>query len=500
MNDASEDGNYFIINAGFDINIFAKGGDSVNVVIDCRNKTAVISGSNKSLNEYINATQDRYAKIKKQIDDRKLNEGDFKTFDLFTDSAFRTFTVPDTAPEYFREYEAIRANYYKAMLYYWYPFNHSLAKREKYSWPADFKEKAPMISFDDSCLISIEEYRNFLNCYLDMKAKYIAETGKLPYTDYYFTNAKLDIARNEFISPRIRNFALQNIMKDHFKEFGYYLADGIVSTFDKDCSDSTYRKEIDSLYRTAKKKNDDHIVEVYKKTKQCDLNAHVFLPADSKKKHPTIICYYGGGWYQGCPEQYFEFCRFFAKNGFVAVSVDYRSKGRFNSTPMEGLYDAKSAVRWLRGKAKEWNIDLKKVATTGWSAGGHLAGCTALIQGFNEPVEDTSVSAYPNAVIMNVPCFKTEGENWFSYCANYSFKPEILSPVCNVRKGMPPMLGLLGTKDQYNSVESGLEFEKKMKEKKNPYTFMLKEGADHFTFRDEYYAGVMLEWLKKNLH
>ncbi len=57
-------------------------------------------------------------------------------------------------------------------------------------------------------------------------------------------------------------------------------------------------------------------------------------------------------------------------HGITGVVLDYRlPKGR-SAVP---LLDAQRAIRLVRARAKEWNIDEKHIGIIGFSAGGHLA-------------------------------------------------------------------------------------------------------------------------------
>lgn len=55
--------------------------------------------------------------------------------------------------------------------------------------------------------------------------------------------------------------------------------------------------------------------------------------------------------------------------GISAFVVDYRVSPYRHPCP---LLDAKRAIRTIRSRAKEWNIDTNRVGALGFSAGGHL--------------------------------------------------------------------------------------------------------------------------------
>ena len=58
--------------------------------------------------------------------------------------------------------------------------------------------------------------------------------------------------------------------------------------------------------------------------------------------------------------------------GVAAFVLNYRQHGSGYSYPAP-LQDAQRAMRIIRSRAREWNIDPKRIGIMGFSAGGHLA-------------------------------------------------------------------------------------------------------------------------------
>jgi acetyl esterase/lipase len=69
------------------------------------------------------------------------------------------------------------------------------------------------------------------------------------------------------------------------------------------------------------------------------------------------------------------------------ASINYRLSGE-SIFPTQ-VYDCKTAVRWLRAHAKEYNLDPNRIAVAGESAGGHLAALTGT-SGDVKDLEDLS--------------------------------------------------------------------------------------------------------------
>jgi acetyl esterase/lipase len=144
---------------------------------------------------------------------------------------------------------------------------------------------------------------------------------------------------------------------------------------------------------------------VYKRASGADLRIWVFRDSASRDgtRRPAVLFFGGGGWIGQNPAQFSPQARYLAGKGLVAMVADYRVQGKDGTTPYEAVMDAKSAIRWVRLNSAKLGIDPGRLAIGGGSAGGHLALAAALVDGFDEPAEDRSVSCKPDALILFNP-------------------------------------------------------------------------------------------------
>lgn len=100
--------------------------------------------------------------------------------------------------------------------------------------------------------------------------------------------------------------------------------------------------------------------------------AMVRLPASDSPTGALVIC--PGGGYGGLAmgHEGNEIAEWANQMGLAAIICDYRHRGKGYGHPAP-LQDAKRAIRTVRAKAAEWNIDATRVGILGFSAGGHLA-------------------------------------------------------------------------------------------------------------------------------
>jgi acetyl esterase/lipase len=224
---------------------------------------------------------------------------------------------------------------------------------------------------------------------------------------------------------------------------------------------------------------------VYKKTPQGDLKIYVHLPPDWKAadKRPAIVFFFGGGWTGGTTEQFRPQAAYLATRGLVTARADYRVKSRHGTTPRECVEDAKSAVRWLRQKAGDLGIDPARVIAAGGSAGGHLAACTALVEGLDAKDEDAAVSSKPNALVLFNPVLDLVG---LAEAAGKAATPDNetvarqISPILYVKKDTVPMILFYGTADRFAA--QGRAMLDKSKEVGNRVELYVAEGLPHGFF------------------
>ena len=243
-------------------------------------------------------------------------------------------------------------------------------------------------------------------------------------------------------------------------------------------------------------------VETYKTVGDTKLNLYVFSPS-APKNAPAIVFFFGGGWKNGSPQQFEMQCRELAKRGMVAITADYRVESRHGVKPTQCLADARSAVRWVRAHAEKLGVDPQRIAAGGGSAGGHLAACTAFISEFDEPSEDKTVSAVPNALVLFNPALVLAPIEGFSLAEGFGTrvpeerlgtKPKNLSPAHHVARNGPPTIIFHGRDDTTVPFASAEAFTAKMKSLGNRCELHDFDGQKHGFFNgDEFKQKTLAE-------
>jgi acetyl esterase len=221
-------------------------------------------------------------------------------------------------------------------------------------------------------------------------------------------------------------------------------------------------------------------IVVYKTVSDRELVLNIFEPAGHKAsdKRPCYLVIHGGGWSGMEPRRMYPFANYFAKQGMLSISLQYRlSNSRTGFSVFDCVKDARSSVRYVRAHAAELGIDPDKVFVSGGSAGGHLAASTALFENVNEETDDLKVSPIPNALILLFPVIDTSTEGYGHEKIGEGWKE--ISPAHQVRKGVPPTIIFHGTKDPTTPFKGAKLFQEEMIKAGNRCELDANEGGAH---------------------
>jgi len=222
---------------------------------------------------------------------------------------------------------------------------------------------------------------------------------------------------------------------------------------------------------------------VYKTVGDRGLRLYVTKPDDWKASdtRPAIVFFHGGGWVGGSPGQFTEHSKYLASRGMVCFQVEYRLLDKkSNDPPTNCCHDAKSAMRWVRSRAKEFGIDPDRIASGGGSAGGHLAAFVGTVDGTDDPQDDLKVSAKSNAMCLFNPVYDNGPDGWGSKRVGDRFKE--FSPFHNVTKDDPPAIVFLGSKDSLVPVKTAYDFQAKQQAVGQKSEVLIFDGMPHGFF------------------
>lgn len=215
----------------------------------------------------------------------------------------------------------------------------------------------------------------------------------------------------------------------------------------------------------------------------------VFLPLVEPKNNAAVIICPGGG-YQGLSMtgEGSDIARAFNKIGVAAFVLKYRlpSPEIMIHTESGPLQDVQAAIKLVRQKYGQFNIDTNRVGVIGFSAGGHLAA--ALGTHFNDPVirDRKNENLRPDFMILLYPVISMQDNltHWGSRNNMLGRNPadsiiDFYSNELQVTSNTPPTFLTHAQDDKGVSVQNSLVFYNALTKNNVPAEMHIYQNGGH---------------------
>lgn len=200
---------------------------------------------------------------------------------------------------------------------------------------------------------------------------------------------------------------------------------------------------------------------------------HVFLPPKEKATGAAMVVAPGGGHRQLVIEKEgWEVADWLNENGIAAFVLKYRLAKAPDSkyTLPEHVYaDSARAMRLVRSRAKEWNVDPSRIGFIGFSAGGEVGGMIGVkFDAGNANAEDPveRASSRPDFNVLVYPWYRPG-----------AMRPEV-APLFPIPNDAPPVFMICTTEDR-SHVEPTVKFYMELLEKRIPAEMHIYSTGPH---------------------
>lgn len=221
-------------------------------------------------------------------------------------------------------------------------------------------------------------------------------------------------------------------------------------------------------------------------------------PEFQKGPYPAVVIIHGGGWHGGdkAAGREINIGTNLAKAGYVCTSINYqlakkKKQSKFTDNLKQvwpgHLQDCKTAVRFLRKHADQYQIDAEHIGAIGGSAGGHLVAMLA-VTGDDPKLEPQEPHAgFSSCIQAVVPMYGVHDlialAKSRAMLSSFSDTEKELSrqasAVSHITKDDPPFLILHGTKDALVPVTQSELLAAALKQGNIPAELLIIEGAPH---------------------
>jgi acetyl esterase/lipase len=212
-----------------------------------------------------------------------------------------------------------------------------------------------------------------------------------------------------------------------------------------------------------------------------------FLPEKPAAARAAMVICPGGGYGGLADHEGSHYAKFLNEHGIAAFVLKYRLGSSGYRHPIM-LNDAARAVRMVRARATEWNIDPTKVGIMGSSAGGHLT--STLLSHFDagnaeaaDPIDrqssrpDLGVLCY---AVITMGEFTHKGSKKNLLGDNPSEElVTLLSSELQVKADTPPCFIWHTWDDGVVPVENSMLFASALRKKKVPFDFHVYQKGAH---------------------
>jgi acetyl esterase/lipase len=215
----------------------------------------------------------------------------------------------------------------------------------------------------------------------------------------------------------------------------------------------------------------------------------IYLPSKEKANGTAVIICPGGGYgINASIHEGIEVAKQFSKAGVAAFILKYRlpSDKIMPDKTIGPLQDAQQAIKTVRLRAQEWNVDPTKIGILGFSAGGHLA--STLGTHFQKSLIDNTenVSLRPDFMILLYPVISLADSLTHMGSRNNligkSPSPELIKAYSNdlqVTNNTPPSFIVHAGDDGGVKVENSLQFYTALKRHSVPAELLIYPKGGH---------------------
>ena len=214
-----------------------------------------------------------------------------------------------------------------------------------------------------------------------------------------------------------------------------------------------------------------------------------YLPPVGTANGTAVVIFPGGGYqHLSMEKEGSDVANWLAGTGVTAFVVRYRLGPTYHH-PIE-LGDAQRAIRIVRSRATEWNIDARRLGIIGFSAGGHLASTAGTHYDAgnatsSDPIE--RVSSRPDFMLLLYPVItfrdtvlmhRGSRDNLIGKAPDPALV-QLLSNETQVTRDTPPTFLVHSTDDRTVPVENSIMFYQALKAEGVPAEMHIFEYGGH---------------------
>ncbi|MEO9892410.1 alpha/beta hydrolase [Aurantibacter sp.] len=267
-----------------------------------------------------------------------------------------------------------------------------------------------------------------------------------------------------------------------------------------------YSEKIPNSIKTSVKEKVSKDYSVYSKVSEPKLR--MFLPPKEKANGAAVIVCPGGGYGVLVTKRPERVAKEFNRLGIAAFVLKYRlpSDETMKNKSIGPMQDAQQAIKVVRKRSEEWNIDPQKIGIMGFSAGGHLASTAGTHFDDEMIINKDKTSLRPDFMILVYPVISFTDSIYHKGSREHLLGklPEekqlsFFSNELHVTPSTPPSFITHADDDSSVLVANSLCFYEALKKNNVPVSLHIYSKGEHGYLKDppfEEWFGRCIYWMK----
>ncbi len=212
-----------------------------------------------------------------------------------------------------------------------------------------------------------------------------------------------------------------------------------------------------------------------------------YLPDPAKASGAAIVICPGGGYAGLAAHEGQDYARFLNEQGIAGFVLKYRlATGGYHHPAM--LQDAARALRTVRARAADWNLNPHRIGIMGSSAGGHLASTLVTHFDAGDPSSEDPVERQSSRPDIGILCYAVITMGPFTHRGSKNNllgkepSPELVQNLSNelqVKSNTPPCFIWHTWEDSAVPVENSLQFAQALRKAGVPFDLHIYQKGPH---------------------
>jgi acetyl esterase/lipase len=213
----------------------------------------------------------------------------------------------------------------------------------------------------------------------------------------------------------------------------------------------------------------------------------LYLPSPDRATGAAMVICPGGGYGGLAHHEGEDYARFLNESGIAGFVLKYRLGSSGYRHPAM-LQDAARAIRTVRARATEWNVDPKRVGIMGSSAGGHLASTLLTHFDTGQANAADAIDRQSSRPDLGILCYAVITMGQFTHQGSKDNllgknpSPELVRELSNelqITSNTPPCFIWHTWEDNAVPVENSLQFAKALRKAHVPFDLHIYQKGPH---------------------